>query len=90
MDFQTLQAELRRLGGAVQASAAIGATLRLRQANAQGHPAVQTQLLDAMDALLLGPLGEPDQQQVSAALAYVALQLEEGMELSQNPARPPA
>lgn len=90
MDFQTLQAELRRLGGAVQALAAIGAALRLRQANEQGHPAVQTRLLAAVEALLPGTLDGLDQQQVSAALAFVTLQFEEAMELLQNPDRPPA
>ena len=90
MDFQTLQAEVLRLGGSVQALAAIGAALRLRQANEQSHPAVQASLLGAVDALLPGGLDGLDQQQVSAALALVTLGFEDAMELFQNPARPPA
>jgi SAM-dependent methyltransferase len=86
---QTLQAELSRLSTAVRALATIGAALRLRDANVQGHPAVQTQLNAAVEALLPGLLDELDPQQVANALAFVALQFEEAMELFQNPGRPP-
>jgi methylase of polypeptide subunit release factors len=90
MDFQTLQAELRRLGGAAQALAAIGATLRLRQTDEQAHPAVEARLRAVVEALLPGTLDRLDRQQVSAALAHAAFLLEDAMELFQNPARPPA
>jgi len=45
MDFPTLQAELRRIAGPVQAFAAIGAALRLHQAKKLADPAVQARLL---------------------------------------------
>ena len=38
MDFSTFQAELRRIGGSVQAFAAIAAALRLHQAKKQADP----------------------------------------------------
>jgi hypothetical protein len=41
MDFPTFQAELRRLGGAAHALAAIGAALRLYQTKQEADPAVQ-------------------------------------------------
>ena len=90
MDFPGLQAELRRLGGAVEALAAIGAALRLRETGKDGHPAVQARLLEAVDALLPDTLRELDRQQISATLALVTLQFEEAMELFKNPERAPA
>ena len=51
MDFPTFQAELRRLGGQVQALAVIGAMLRLHQTKQQAHPAVQARLLAALQAV---------------------------------------
>jgi hypothetical protein len=52
MDFPTFQTELRRIGGAVHAFAAIGAALRLYQAKQQADPAVQARLLAAVEAVL--------------------------------------
>jgi precorrin-6B methylase 2 len=89
MHSPALQTELSRLSGAVRALSTIGAALRLRQANEQSHPAVQTQLDAAVETLLPGMLDALDAQQVSAALAFIALQFEEAAELLQNPERPP-
>jgi len=40
MDFPTFQAELRRIGGAAHAFAAIGAALRLYRTKHEADPAV--------------------------------------------------
>lgn len=52
MDFPTFQAELRRLGGAAHALAAIGAALRLYQTKQEADPAVQARLFAAVEAVL--------------------------------------
>ena len=54
MEFQALQDEIRRLGGAVQTLAAIGAALRLGQADDQAHPAVEPRLRAVLEAVLGG------------------------------------
>jgi hypothetical protein len=89
MDFSTFQAELRRIGGSVQAFAAIAAALRLHQAKKQADPAVQARLLAAVDAVLPGGLAGLDAKQVSDALVYVTLQIEDAEDLFRNPDRPP-
>ncbi|HEY1430499.1 MAG TPA: class I SAM-dependent methyltransferase [Stellaceae bacterium] len=89
MDFPTFQAELRRIGGTVHAFAAIGAALRLHQAKQQADPAVEAPLLAAVEAVLPGALDGLDPRQVSAALAYITLVIEDATELFNNAARPP-
>jgi hypothetical protein len=89
MDFPTFQAELRRIGGTVQAFAAIGAALRLRQAKPQADPAIQARLLAAVEAVLPGALNGLNPQQVSEALAYVTFQIGEATELFHNADRTP-
>ena len=89
MDFPTFQAELRRIGGTVHAFAAIGAALRLRQAKQLADPAVEARLLAAVEAVLPGALDGLNPEQVSAALAYVTLQIEEATDLFHNADRPP-
>jgi hypothetical protein len=54
MDFPTFQVELRQIGSTVHALAAIGAALRLYQANQQADPAIQARLLAAVEAVLRG------------------------------------
>jgi hypothetical protein len=90
MDFPGLEAELRRLGAAVEALAVIGATLRLRETGREAHPAVQARLREALDAVLPDTIEGMDRQQVSAALALVTFRFEEAMELFHNPDRIPA
>jgi SAM-dependent methyltransferase len=88
MDFPTFQAELRRIGGAVHAFAAIGAALRLYQAKQQADPALQARLLAAVEAVLPGALDGLNSQQISDALAYVTFQIGEATELLHNADRP--
>jgi hypothetical protein len=87
--FPDLSAELRRIGGTVHAFAAIGAALRLHQAKQQADPAVVARLLAAVEAVLPGALDGLNPQQVSAALTYVTLQIEEAADLFHNADRPP-
>ena len=89
MDFPTFQAELRRLGGAAHALAAIGAALRLYQTKQEADPAVQARLFAAVEAVLPGALDGLDPGQVSDALAYVTFQIGEATDLFHNADRPP-
>src|SRR5262245_42686139 len=89
MDFPTFQTELRRIGGAVHAFAAIGAALRLYQAKQQADPAVQARLLAAVEAVLPGALDGLNSQQISDALAYVTFQIGEATDLFHTAERPP-
>jgi precorrin-6B methylase 2 len=89
MDFPSLQAELRRIASQVQALAAIGAALRLRQQSKEADPAVQTRLAAVMEAAIPHGLDGLDAQQVSDALAYVTLQIEDAADLFHNIDRAP-
>jgi len=89
MDFPTFQAELRRIAGHVQTFAAVGAALRLHQAKQQADPAVQAQLLGAVEAVLPGALDGLNPQQISDALAYATFQIGEATDLFHNADRRP-
>src|SRR5271165_1902048 len=89
MDFPTFQAELRRIAGHVQTFAAVGAALRLHQAKQQADPAVQAQLLAAVEAVLPGALDGLNPQQISDALAYATFQIGEATDLFHNADRRP-
>ena len=89
MEFPAFQAELGRMGGIVQALAAIGAMLRLRALGQAGHPAVQPQLAAAVDALVPGALDGLTPDQVAVAFAYVTQQFQQSSELFHNPDRAP-
>jgi SAM-dependent methyltransferase len=90
MQFQALQAELRRMGDVARGLAAIGAALRLRQGEVEAHPDVAARLADVIAAMLPGGLDWLDQDQISAALALVKFPLEEARDLFENPGRSPA
>src|SRR5215472_14282477 len=89
MDFPTLQTELRRIGGQAQALAVIGAVLRLHQTKQQAHPAVQAQLMAALQAVLPGGLDSLDERQISEALSFVTVLIEDASDLFHNPDRAP-
>jgi SAM-dependent methyltransferase len=89
MDFQTFQAELRRIAAHVQSFAAIGAELRLRQAETKVDPAVQARLFAVVEAALPGAFNQLNARQVSDSLAYVSQVIGETTELFQNPGRAP-
>ena len=90
MDFQTFQTELRRIAVHVQSFAAIGAALRLRQAETQINPEIQARLLAVVEAVLPGALDRLETKQVSDLLAHVTQIIGEATELFENPDRPPA
>ena len=77
------------MAGQLQMLAAIGAALRMRQAKRAADPAAQPRLLAAVGAALPGGIDNLDEQQVSEALAYVTLQIEDAADLFHNVERPP-
>jgi precorrin-6B methylase 2 len=89
MDFPSFQTELRRMGGQVQALAVIGAMLRLHQTERQAHPAVQAQLAAAVQAVLPGGFDGLDERQISDALNYVTILIEDASDLFRNADRSP-
>ena len=89
MQFQELQAELRRMGDVARGLAAIGAALRLRQGKIEADPEVEARLADVIEALLPDGLDWLDQDQISAALALVNFPMAEARELFEQPDRPP-
>src|SRR5260370_35763801 len=89
MQFQELQAELRRMGDVARGLAAIGAALRLRQGKIEADPEVEARLADVIEALLPDGLDWLDQDQISAALALVNFAMEEARELIEQPDWPP-
>jgi precorrin-6B methylase 2 len=90
MQFQALEAELRRMGDVARGMAAIGAALRLRRGEMEAHPDVAARLADAIAVLLPGGLDGLDDAQISTALALVTHSLEEARDLFEKPDRPPA
>jgi precorrin-6B methylase 2 len=90
MEFQALQAELRRMGDLARGLAAVGAALKLRQGKMDLHPDVNARLADAVAVLLPGGLEGLDQDQTAAALNVVRFALEEARDLFETPDRPPA
>jgi precorrin-6B methylase 2 len=89
MDFSSFQAELRRIGSQAQALAVIGAVLRLRRTKQQAHPAVQAELLAALQAVLPGGLDDLDERQISDALSFVTVMIEDAADLFRNADRAP-
>jgi precorrin-6B methylase 2 len=89
MQFQELQAEVRRMGDVARGLAAIGAALRLRQRKIEAHPDVDARLADVIAALLPDGLDWLHQDEISAALTLVDFALEEARDLFEKPDRPP-
>src|SRR4051794_18700993 len=89
MNFDHLQAEIRRFGEAAYALSALGAALRVR-GGAPVHAQVEPYLREAVERILGGPLVDAEAGQVASALAIVTLQIEQSNELFEHPERAPA
>lgn len=88
MDFRSLQAEIRRLAGDMQALAAAGAVLRLRQVEKRPDSTAREALEAFVQATLPDTLGELDEQQAAMSLSIIDLFVEEAAELLRDPGRP--
>lgn len=90
MSFESLMAASHRLSVSVEALAALGAELRLRQEGLEGDPRIRALLLDvvnAVDPLLLGGI---DADREATVLALIQAVFRQAVDLLENPARVPA
>jgi hypothetical protein len=90
MEFQELQAELRRMGEAAIGMAAINTVLQMRQGKIDVHPDVAARLEALVGVLLPGGPDGLDAGQSAAAVESITLMLEETRDLLENAGRPPA
>lgn len=82
-----LFAEVRRLGLAVQALAAIGAELRLQQRGEPGDPLVRAQLKKVLRAIDPSFLGAVPELQSSPAMGYIELLFRYATDFLERPER---
>jgi precorrin-6B methylase 2 len=90
MSFESLMAASHRLSVSVEALAALGAELRLRQEGLEGDPRIRALLLDvvnAVDPLLLGGI---DADREATVLALIQTIFCQAVDLLENPACVPA
>jgi SAM-dependent methyltransferase len=90
MSFESLMAVSQRLTASVETLAALGAQLRFLQNGLDGDPRVRALLNDvarAIDPHLLEGV-EPNQQ--AAAVALIQAVFRQGLDLIENPERPPS
>ena len=89
MSFESLMAASHRLSVSVEALAALGAELRLRQEGLEGDRRVRALLHDvvnAVDPLLLGGI---DADREASVLALIQTIFRQAVDLLENPARAP-
>jgi len=89
MGFESLMAESRRLSVTVQALAALGARLRLREQGLDGDPRVRALLDDVVLAVDPQLLDRVDTDHEAAALAFIQTMFRQAIELLENPAQTP-
>src|SRR4051794_33529811 len=89
MEQDRLQAELRRLGDATYALAALGAALRAHCGGPSPHAEVAPFLRDAVGSVLGSSLDDLDTVQAANVLAALTLQFEQAGELLAHPENPP-
>jgi precorrin-6B methylase 2 len=89
MNFESLMTKLRTLSSSVEALAAIGAELRLRQEELNGDPRVRSLLQEVVHQIDPELLEGVDPNQKRAALALIQTSFRQALELLENPARAP-
>jgi precorrin-6B methylase 2 len=90
MSFDTLMAVSQRLGVSVEALAALGAELRLRQEGLEGDPRVRALLHDAVKAVDPRLLDAIDPDRETSVLALIQTIFRQAMDLLESPERIPA
>jgi len=84
-----MMAEVRQLGLSVEALAALGADMKLRQDGLDGDPRVRALLRDTVRAIDPRWLDRIDTRHEAAALAFVQTIFRQALDLLDNPARSP-
>ena len=90
MTFESLMAVSQRLSVSVEALAALGAELRLRQEGLEGDPRVRALLHDVVNAVDPLLLGGADADREATVLALIQTIFRQAADLLENPARTPA
>jgi hypothetical protein len=89
MSFESLMNKWQTLNSSVQALAALGAQLRLRQEGRTGDPRVLSLLREVLDCIEPRLLDGLDSSQELAALALIRASLHQALDLVENPGRAP-
>ena len=87
--FEAMMAGVRQQTVAVEALAALGAELRLRQDGLAGDPQLRPLLTEAVRTLDPRWLEHKDVNERAAALALIRTVLRQSLDMLENPARPP-
>src|SRR5438552_99874 len=89
MEYDRFSAEVRRLGEATYALAALGAALRVHCGASHADAEVAPFLREAVEALLGSSVDALDAGQAANALAAVTVYFEQARELLAHPDAPP-
>jgi precorrin-6B methylase 2 len=89
MSFESLMTKLRTLSSSVEAFAAIGAELRLRQEELSGDPRVRSLLQEVVHHIDPELLVGLDANQERTALALIQTSFRQTLDLLENPAHTP-
>jgi SAM-dependent methyltransferase len=89
LSHQSLLPVLQRLNSSMEALAAIGAELRLRQSGAPADPRLQTLLREAIQTIEPGLLDDLTREQEAVALASINAFFRYALDLIDDPGRPP-
>ena len=88
MSFEPLMAAAQRLGVSVEAFAALGAQLRLRQEGQGADPRIGAQLFEVVHAFDPQLLEDIDPRAALGALSFVQTVFRQALDLLENPRRP--
>jgi SAM-dependent methyltransferase len=86
--FEAMMTRIRQLSVSVEALAALGAELRLRQDRLEGDPHLRGLLREAVRAVDPRWLERVDANEGAPALSFIQTVLRQALDLLENPARP--
>ena len=87
--FEAMMARIRQLTVSVEALAALGAELKLRQDRLEGDPQLRNLLRQAVRAVDARWLEHGDANEAAAALALIQTVFRQSLDMLEKPARPP-
>jgi precorrin-6B methylase 2 len=87
--LEAMMARIRQLSVSVEALAALGAELRLRQEHLEGDPRLRKLLREAAQAVDARWLEHTDSNETAPALGLIQTVFRQSLDLLEHPARPP-
>jgi len=87
--FEAMMARIRQLTVSVEALAALGAELKLRQDRLEGDPQLRNLLRQAIRAVDARWLERSDDNEAATALALIQTVFRQSLDMLEKPARPP-